>query len=445
MIKTLYRALGAGLVGAGIFAALGAPGIAQSPDGRTIRLAELRGTINPATSQYLSSVISRAEKGKAEAVLVELDTPGGLLSSVREMAQRIDRAKVPVVVYVTPAGASATSAGALLMLASHVAAMAPGSNIGAAHPVGPKGEDIPGAMGEKAVNDTAAFARGMAELRGRDTALAEAVVSKSQSFSAEEALSKRLIEIVAPTREDLLRQLDGRETKTAAGASVIRAQGAVLESQEMDFGQKLLHLLANPNIAGILMTLGILLIYVEVSHPGITIAGVLGGVCLVIAFMAFQLLPIRMGGIALVVLGGVLLAAEPFVTSGGALAAGGILSFVLGLVWLIDPSETDLRVSPAVWVPAGLALGGVTLVVSFATARMHKLSRETLGRIGGGSMQGLAGYSGLVERVESNGTAGKALLRGELWDFTSEDVVSVGESVEVVSAEGMRIRVRKKS
>lgn len=375
----------------------------------------IHGAIDPATLSYLKRGIEHAHlKGRdglqAQALIVELDTPGGLVSSVRDMAQAIDDSHVPVVVFVTPAGASATSAGALLMLASHFAVMAPGTNIGAAHPVDGQGQDIKGAMGEKVVNDTAAFARSLAELRGRPIDLAQAVVDKSKSFSAQEALEKELIQLHAESTSDLLPKLDGRQIELKGGIKmVMRTLGAEIEQIEMTLAQKVLHFLANPNVATLLMSLGMMLIYVEVSNPGITIAGALGGVCLVIAFMSYQMLPIYWGGMALLILGLILFVAEIFVTSGGALAVGGTISFILGVLWVVDQDSLQMTVSPWLWVPLSFFLLLLAGGVSWLLKRTRTQVKEARAQIAGGDEGGLHGYVGMIQ------ADGTALFRGESW------------------------------
>jgi len=410
---------------------------------RSVWFAEIRGTIDPASSRFLSRAIREAEKDGAEALVVELDTPGGLVSSVKDMAQFINKSKVPIVVYVAPGGASATSAGALLTFASHVAAMAPGTHIGAAHPVGPEGKDISGKMGEKAVNDVAAFARGLAELRGRNRELAEAVVTKSKSFTAEEAKKQEMVEVIASSRAELLQKIDGRMIEVSKdNRRVIRVEGATVKTINMTWGQKILHLLANPNIATLLMALGVLCIYIEITTPGITIPGILGGIAILVAFISFQMLPIRTGGFLLLILGVGFLIAEAFVVSHGALAVGGIISFVLGVIWVLDPAETDLKISPAVWVPAALALGGGAAVIAFAAAKLKEQAKKALAQIGGGGYSGLAGYQGRVESVIEGGLEGKALIRGEVWDFEASTPLSVGDLVEVERVIGFRLVVK---
>lgn len=410
----------------------------------TLWLAEIRGSINPASSDYIRTALKRAQNHPKSILIIELDTPGGLLASVREMAQAIDESDIPVVVYVYPAGASATSAGALLMFASHLSAMAPGTNIGAAHPVGSKGEEIKGAMGQKIVNDTAAFARSLAELRGRNPQLAEDVVSKSKSFTAKEAQKEKLVELIVDSRETLISQLHGKTVIIHHETVSIQTKGVPVQKIEMSWGQKLLHLLANPNIATILMTLAMLLIYVEVSNPGITIAGVLGGICLLIAFMAFQVLPIQTGGAALLALGIVLMIAEAFAATGGILGGGGVLAFVLGLLWLFDPEKTDLRVSGWLLGAAAITLSSAMIVLGVSAARMKTLSALTLKKMGGAGQGGLEGYEGEVFSLGKDHHSGKVKIRGELWDFHSNEALKKGDGVRVVSVSGLHVQIKKK-
>ncbi len=404
--------------------------------------AEIRGTINPATADYLENAILQAEKAGAGAVVVSLDTPGGLVSSVKAMAQSIDRSRIPVVVYVEPAGASATSAGALLLLASHVSAMTPGSHMGAAHPVDSGGKTIDGAMGEKVLSDTSAFAEGLAEVRGRDKKLASEIVRQSRSFTAAAASEAKLVDLLADTFPDLLRKLDGRTVRLQSGKEArLATTNARVEVFPMTLGQKLLHLISNPNIAAILMTLALVLIYVELQTPGIQIAGILGATFLVVAFICFQTLPIRTGGAILLLLGTIALIAEIFVTTHGALGAGGVLSFVLGLVWIIDPAQSTFGVSPAVYIPAGIFLGGIALLVGWFAADVKKSAQEALAQMKGGALGGLAGYRGTID------AGGGLMIRGERWDYRLEDdsgeTVAAGDSVEVVRVEGLKAYVRK--
>ncbi|RPJ76193.1 MAG: nodulation protein NfeD, partial [Alphaproteobacteria bacterium] len=340
---------------------------------------EIRGTINPGVSRYLARAIETAVSAKADLLLIELDTPGGLVSSVREMAQSIDQSKIPVIVFTAPAGASATSAGAILMISSHLAAMAPGTNIGAAHPVVIQGEEMKGALADKAVNDISAFARSMAELRKRNIKAASEVVSKSNSYTAEEALKANLIEVIAPDKNALWKAIDKRQVHVGQNKIILNTDPPPNQHfLEMTFGEKILNYLSHPNIAALLMTLGILLIYSELSAPGIGLGGILGGLCLIVAFIAFQALPIQAGGLVLLGLGVILIISEIFVESGGALAFGGSISLVLGLLWVVDPVASDLRISPWVIGSIGVVMMSGTMLIAYGVSRIKKQSVETL-------------------------------------------------------------------
>lgn len=416
--------------------------------GQVVFLSSIRGTINPATVDYLKLSIQRANVTKAEALIVELDTPGGLVASVQSMSQAIDESNVPVVVYVTPAGSAATSAGALLLISSHIAAMTPGSHMGAAHPVDSSGSDVKGAMGEKVLSDTVSYAKGMAEIRGRNKELAELIVTKSQSFTAQEAVSKNLIEVLADHESDLLQKLNGRTVVSKVfGKKTLVTANARIERVEMTLGQKFLHLISNPNIASILMTLAMLLIYVELNNPGIQIAGILGVILLILGFMSFQSLPIRTGGLILMGVGFIGMFSEVFASAHGALAAGGVLSFILGMIWVVDPTQTSQVVSPAVWIPAGSALSIAAFAIAWFAAHVKDQARAALERIGGGGALGLAGYRGVVESLAGNEALaspfGKIQIRGEVWDFTCDDAVKVGDAVEVESVNGFKLKVRR--
>ncbi len=413
--------------------------------------AKIKGIISPATADYLEYAIGEASKG-GQALIVELDTPGGLVTSTKEMAQAMDRSTVPVIFFVSPAGSSATSAGALLVLASHVAAMTPGTNIGAAHPVGSGGEDIKGDMAEKATNDVAAFARGLAEVRGRSVELAEEMVRKSTSVTAQEALKRGVIELLANDADDLMARLEGRKVRVGAGLQAgtvrevtLRTAGTRRIPVEMSWGQKLLALIAHPNIAALLLSIGVVLIYAEVNSPGLGVAGGLGAVCLIIAFISFQMLPIRVGGIALLVLGFGLIILEAFVTTHGALAVGGVFSLVLGFLWVIDPTQGMPRISPYVWVPIVVGVGGSLSLISWFAARSVRLAEQAIHAIGGGTLQGLSEFEGRVDSVSADGLSGQALIRGELWKFESDEPVRIGDAVAArsVPSDKMVVKVRK--
>jgi membrane-bound serine protease (ClpP class) len=419
--------------------------VSRAEESANVIAIEIRGVINPASASHLKSAIDRARALNAGAVLVELDTPGGLLTSTREMAQLIETSPVPVLFFVGPGGASATSAGALLMLASHVSGMAPGTNIGAAHPVGAQGEDVKGAMGDKVLNDTVAFARSLSELRKRNVALSEEIVSKSKSLAYEEAHAQRLVDEIASDSREFLRKVHGRHVQVGGKEIILRTGDVQVEAVAMSFGVKLLHWLAHPNIAGILLSLGMLLIYVEVSNPGITVAGALGGVCVLAALVSLQMLPLSVGAQALLILGVVLFAAEAAVPAHGALAFGGGVSLVLGLLWLVDPSAADLQMSPWVLAPIGVVTLGTTALVSYGAARTLWLNRRALATMKGGGLGGLLGYVGKVEAVSDGGLKGQMLVRGEIWNIVPESEhqrLRAGEWVEAIGMDGFTVRVK---
>jgi membrane-bound serine protease (ClpP class) len=365
-----------------------------------------------------------------------------LVSSVREMAQTIDQSKIPVFVFTAPAGASATSAGAILMISSHLAAMAPGTNIGAAHPVVIQGEEMKGALAEKAVNDISAFARSMAELRKRNSKAASEVVSKSNSYTAEEALKANLIEIIATDKQELWKAINKRQILVAQNKIILNTDPPPNQHfLEMTLGEKILNYLSHPNIAALLMTLGILLVYSELSAPGIGIGGILGGLCLIVAFIAFQALPIQAGGLVLLGLGALLIISEIFVESGGALAFGGSISLILGLLWVVDPVASDLRVSPWVIGSIGVVMMSGTMLIAYGVSRIKKQSLETLKRIGGGDLAGVKGYQGKIQSIAADGKSGLVLIRGEFWNFVSKEPLKQNDNVIVQQSNGLTLEV----
>lgn len=447
-MKTLRRTLIAFSLLVSAWSAFSESTPSLSASQKVVVSSQIRGTINPATVDYLKLAIQKASNANAEALIVELDTPGGLVASVQSMSQSIDESKVPVVVYVTPAGAAATSAGALLLISSHIGAMTPGSHMGAAHPVDTSGKDVPGAMGEKILNDTVSYAKGMAEIRGRNKEVIELIVTKSQSFTAQEAHAKKLIEVLADHEPDLIRKLHGRVvTSKNFGTKTLNTENARVERVEMTIGQKFLHLISNPNIASIFMTLAMLLIYVELNNPGIQIAGILGVILLILAFMSFQTLPIRTGGLILMGVGFIGMFAEVFASTKGLLAAGGVLAFILGMIWVVDPTQTTQLVSPYVWIPAGTALGIAAFAIAWFAARVKEQARLALERMGGSGAMGLKGYRGQVESLSGKDALaspfGKLHIRGEVWDFVCEDSVRVGDQVEVESVNGFKLKVKR--
>jgi membrane-bound serine protease (ClpP class) len=419
--------------------------VSSASSGRsTVIHMEIEGSINPAGLDYLKSGIALAESKKASLIVIRLDTPGGLLNTTRSIVQEISKSKVPVAFWVSPAGASATSAGAIISIGSHLIFMSPGTNIGAAHPVGPQGKDIDGAMKDKAVNDTVAFVKSMAKLRGRNEALAAKIVSKSESLTPEKALKEKLIDGVVDDLSGLFKSANGKKVKVGEGKEV---EIAISENPEvikldMTMGQSFLHLVSNPNIAYILMMLGGLGIYVEITNPGALIPGIIGAVCILLAFISLQTLPINTGAIGLIVLGIGMLIAEPFVPSFGALTIGGLAALVIGSLFLIDTSASDLSVSLPLIVGV---VGGIGVIVIFIAKSVVAAFRRPKND-GYGVEQKVGEVFELdSEAVHHEGikSSGRLKIRGEIWQFESEDVLNEKDEVTVISEKGLVLKVKK--
>lgn len=404
---------------------------------------DLNGSINPGSADYILDSLKRAEAEKAQALILRLSTPGGLLSSTRDIIQGISAANVPVVVFVSPGGASATSAGALITIAAHVAAMSPGTNIGAAHPVGSGGEDVKGTMGEKVTNDTAALARAQATLRGRDPQTAANIVTKSESFSPEEALKKKAIDLVAPNLDALLAGIDGRKISLAGGSMrTLETKGLSAENLvrvEMSLKQKVLHGLADPNISALLLALGGLALYAEISAGfSVIVPGVFGVFCLVLGFMSLQTIPLNVGGALLFGLGFALLVAEAFVTSYGLLTVASLVCLFLGGLFLVDPASTDLRVSLSLLIPLVAGVGVCLGFLAFLIARDRRGARAM------NTGDQVVGQVARVQSTDAGGLTGRAYVNGELWNFDAAEAMSEGEEARVAGLRGVRLQIEKR-
>lgn len=407
---------------------------APQADPRQVLHIRVDSPIHPVAADFIASSIELADEMRAVALVIELNTPGGLLDSTREISKAMLGARTPVVVFVGPSGARAASAGFFLLMSADVAAMAPGTNTGAAHPVGGQGEDIKGNMGEKVEQDASAQIRSLAKQSGRNVEAAEAAVKESKSYTAEEALELGLIDLVAADLEELLAGIDGREVEKVGEEKVVLATAeAEVVEREMGAFQRFLAAVTHPAIAGLLMAFGMLGLYMELSNPGAIFPGVVGAICLILGFYAMSILPINYAGVALVLLALILFIAETQVPSFGLLTIGGAIALVLGSVMLfkdLDPSfAIDLR-----WV-VGFALA-IVLVVATLTAKtlMVRRSRVTTGR------EGLVTERG-VARTEL-APRGKVFVHGELWNAEAASPVAAGTPVEVVSVDGMLLRVK---
>ncbi len=398
------------------------------------------GTINPAVSEYVREAIGRAAAEGAVALVIQLDTPGGLLESARDIVKDVLGAPLPVVVFVAPSGAGAGSAGVFITLAAHVAAMAPGTSIGAAHPVGGQGQDIVGAMGEKIENATASFSEAIARQRGRNVEWAGRAVRESESLAADAAVKQRVVDLVARDLEDLVRRAGDRTVDVAGAprrldlASTLGPDGRVrVLDYEMRLAQRLLDVLADPNIAYLLMMAGLLGLYVEFTNPGVVLPGVAGAICLLLGLTALHVLSVDYGGLALMLLGVALLIAEAFLPTFGVIGIGGLAAFVLGSLFLFDAEGTGLAVARSLIAGAAAALAVAGLVVGALVVRSQR-------RQASGGWEGMLGTVGVAR--EPLDPAGTVLVRGEYWTARSETPVARGESVVVVGVEGLQLRVR---
>jgi len=303
-----------------------------------VMVITVQGVINPVSSEYIKKSIEEANEQGMEALVIELDTPGGLDTSMRSIIKVINVSEVPVVVYVAPSGARAASAGVFITMAAHIAAMAPGTNIGAAHPVGIGGK-MDKTMVEKVTNDAVAYIKSIAERRGRNVKWAEDAVRNSVSITAREALKLGVIDLVSKDIGDLLDRIDGMKVKTPAGEKVLHTRGASVVRKQMGLRLKILALISNPNIAYILMLLGFYGLFFEFTNPGSIFPGVVGGICLILAFYAFQTLPVNYAGLLLIVLAVILFVLEIKITSGGVLTIGGIISMIIGSIMLFESPD----------------------------------------------------------------------------------------------------------
>jgi membrane-bound serine protease (ClpP class) len=406
----------------------------QGPSSPHVDLIVIDGSINPAVDDYIRDSIARAKSNGARALIIQLDTPGGLLSSTRTIVKEIFGAPVPVIVYVAPSGAGAGSAGVFITMSAHVAAMAPGTNIGAAHPVAGGGQEVKGVMGEKIENFTASFSETIARQRGRNAEWAIQAVRKSVSITEKEALKIKVIDIVAKDIHDLLKQADGRKVEIQDQPQTLSLKDVEVIRQEMNLKQRIINIIADPNIAYLLLMAGILGLYMEFSHPWVIFPGVTGAICLILALISLQVLAFNHAGLILILLGIALLIGEAFLPSFGVLGIGGVISLALGSFLLFDTQDSTIGVDPAIILTAVATMAAFVLAISYLVYRSQK-SKATLG------FDGLLGQIGDV-RARIN-PIGKVFVHGEYWNAEADDEVDVGEKVEIVGYEGMNLKVRR--
>jgi membrane-bound serine protease (ClpP class) len=388
--------------------------------------------ITPASAEVIGSAITRAERDRASALLITLNTPGGLDTSMREIVTRIVESRVPVIVYVGPSGARAASAGFVILLSSDLAAMAPGTATGAAHPVLMGGRDMDKTMAEKVVNDASAYVRSFAEKRGRDPQAAESTIRESKSFTEREALENRLIEVIARDEAELLDRADGRAVRFGESEQVLSTAGQPIVEFTPSLRQRMLMALADPRIAFVLFALGALCIYFELQHPGAIVPGVVGSLAVVLALYGFHMLPINLTGVLLIGVAAGLFVLEAKVQGFGILGFGGIVAAVIGSLILIDVPTPELRL-PLALVLAVVIPFGVILIMMLKLALRARHEKITTGTAG---MVGLRGRA--ETEIISEGTV---FVRGELWRARSPMKIARGEIIRVTGVEGLTLEV----
>lgn len=396
---------------------------------------EVDGIINPATAKFIMESIDQASEQAAQCLIIQLDTPGGLMESMRIIVKKILSSNIPIIVYVAPSGARAASAGVFITMAAHVAAMAPGTHIGAAHPVtlGAEGKENK-TMTEKIVNDTVSYIKSIAKTRGRNVEWAEKAVVKSVSITDEEALKLKVIDLISPDVKDLLARLDGRVIKFDGMTRTLMTKGVEPRSVRMSWRYRLLDIISNPQIAYILLMLGIWGVFFELSNPGAILPGVVGGIFLILAFYALQMLPISFAGLALILFGIILFIAEVKVASHGLLSVGGVISLFLGSMMLIESPTDYMRISLSVIIPAVL-VSAAFFVFALTKAIRVRLTKPTTG------IEGLLGEVGIASTPIA--PEGKVSIHGEFWNVVSDESVERGDKVKVVGVTNLKLRVKK--
>jgi membrane-bound serine protease (ClpP class) len=398
-----------------------------------ITVIEVNKVINPVVAEFITQSIDKSIEDEDTCLIIRLDTPGGLDSSMRDIAKKILNSPVPIVVYVSPSGARAASAGVIITMSANIAAMAPGTNIGAAHPVA-LGQKMDKTMSEKVENDAAAYIESIAQKRGRNDKWAVKAVRESASITEKEALEKKVIDIVAQNIDDLFKKIDGWEVKTPQGKKTIFTKNAEITYKEMAARQKILYAMSRPEIALYLLMIGLAGLYFELSHPGVIFPGVIGAICLILAFYSLQTLPTNYAGILLILLSLVLFIAEIKVISYGLLSIGGVVSLVLGSLLLFDSPIPYLR--PSLYnIGYTVFLTSAFFLIIVALAVRAYRSRPATGK------EGLIGLEG--EAVSRISPYGKIFAHGEYWNAYSEAPIEKGEMVKIIEVRDLKVKVEK--
>src|SRR5205809_1951082 len=390
-------------------------------------------TIHPITDEYVGRAIAEAERNKDEALLIELNTPGGLLESTRHIIEKLLASQVPIIIYVAPSGSRAASAGFFLLESADVAAMAPGTNTGAAHPVTIGGGKMDDIMKTKIENDSAALMRSVASKRSRNVDVAESAVRQSKSFTDQEALSQKLIDYVASSEEDLLKQMQGKTVKRFDGKTItLNLFGEAVRPFDMTLKQRILAFIMDPNIAFILLAIGGLALYAEFNHPGAVVPGTVGVVFILLAIFALNLLPTRFAAVVLILASFVLFALEAKFMTHGVLAIGGIVTMVLGALLLVDAPIPEMRVHLGTALAVSIPLGAITATIMGVALKARRNKVVT-------GAQGLVGETGIAQTALS--PTGKVFVHGELWDAVSSAHIAPGQRVVVRRVDGLQLEV----
>jgi len=413
----------------------GCCGWAAEEEPTVMDVITIHSAITPAIAQYIIKSVETAYTEEADGLIILLDTPGGLDTAMRDIVKELLNTSVPIIVFVYPSGARAASAGVMITMAAHVAAMAPGTNIGAAHPVALGfGGKMDETMAKKVENDAVAYTRGIAVKKGRNAEWAEEAVRKSVSVTAQEALKLNVIDTVATDVKDLLEKIDGKTITLPTGTVVLKTKGAVVREKKMGLREKILVTLSDPNIAYLLLMIGLAGLYFEFSHPGAILPGVVGGISLILAFFALQTLPVNYAGILLLLFGIVLFIAEIKIISHGMLTVAGVISLVLGSLMLFESPIPALRVSLGVMIPT-IIIASLFFIAIIGLAVKAQLRKPRTGMEG---MVGVEGYATTDVREE-----GKVFVKGEYWNAYSSNTIEEGERVRVVGLKGLTVRVER--
>ncbi len=401
---------------------------------KEVMVITVAGVINPVAAEFIGKSIRNANEKKAEALVIELDTPGGLDTSMRNIVKEIIGSEVPVVVFVYPSGSRAASAGVFITMAAHIAAMAPGTNIGAAHPVSIT-EKMDKTMAEKATNDAAAYIKSLAESKGKNAKWAEDAVRKSISATETEALKEHIIDFITKDLNSLLHDIDGKKVQTVSGVKILDTKDVVVIRKEISIRHRILNLISDPNVAYIMMLLGFYGLFFELTTPGALFPGVIGGICLILAFYAFQTLPVNYAGLLLIILALILFILEIKIVSHGILTIGGIIAMIIGSLMLFESPAPFMKLSLSVILPAVIITALFFTVILSLAFKAYRRKPVT-------GAEGLIGTHGIAD-TDITKDGGMVSLQGERWSAHSATQIEKGDTIIVEEVTGLKLKVRK--